>query len=107
MKIYVDVQRTLTDQIYLVGADPWFEFKDGHRTDNLLGARANLVIPLQKFEKVNVKIAGAHAGDLQKLVEDAGGAFVSVRLIEPTATVYMMNGKMGISVTAKNVEVVK
>lgn len=107
MKIYVDVEKTLTKQIYLVGADDWYEFKDGHRTDNLLGARANLVIPLQKFEKVNVKIADAHAGDLQKLVEDAGGAFVSVRLIEPTATVYMMNGKMGISVTAKNVEVVK
>lgn len=107
MKIYVDVEKTLTKQIYLVGADDWYEFKDGHRTDNLLGARANLVIPLQKFEKVNVKIADAHAGDLQKLVEDAGGAFVSVRLIEPTATVYMMNGKMGISVMAKNVEVVK
>lgn len=107
MKIYVDIDKTLTKQIYMVGADEWFEFKDGHRTDNLLGARANLVLPLQKFAKVNCKIAGVRADDLNKLLEDANSPFISVKLVEPEATVYMMNGKMGVSISAKNIEVMK
>lgn len=107
MKIYVDINKTLGKILYMVGADDWFEFHDGKRTDNLLGARVNIVLPLNKFARVNVKLPNKKSSDLQKTVDDTDGGFVQVRLIEPEAIVYMFNGKQGISVTAEDVEFVK
>lgn len=107
MKIYVDIEKTLTDNIYLVGADNWYEFVGGKRTDKLLGARARIVLVKNEFEKVNVKIPGKTVAEIQKLVDKSGGKFVSVHLVEPEGTVYMFNNRLGISITAKDIEVVE
>lgn len=106
MKIYVNIEKTLSNQLYMIGADDWFEFKNGKRTNNLLGARVKLVLPLRKFEKVSVKILSKHAEDFQKNVDDSKSGFVLVKLIDPEAIVYMLNQKMGISIKANDIEVI-
>lgn len=104
MKIFVDVEKTLGDGIMLIGADDWFEFKDGKRTDNLLGCRLNLVLPGRKFEKINVKIADKKAEEYIKALGE--NPFLKVELIEPEGTVYYINGKQGLSVEAKDVKII-
>lgn len=107
MKIFVDVDKTLGSQVYLVAADPWYEYKDSKRTDKVIGARLSLVLPLQKFDKVYVKVAGKNADEYVKAVESADSGFVPVHLINATGTVYLdSNRKQAVSLEAEDVRVV-
>lgn len=105
MKIYIDVKKTLGTGLMMVGADNWFEFKDGSRSDNLLGCRINLVLPAQKFSQVNVKIADKNADEYAGLLASTEQGYLKVELIEPEGTVYYINGKQGLSIKAKDIKI--
>lgn len=49
---------SLGSKLWLVGVTPAYEYKDGRRTENIVGYRYSVALPERNLEKINVKIDG-------------------------------------------------
>ena len=91
--------RTLGSSLLLVGISEWREYKDGKRTDTIVGYTYNLVLPDKKFAPFNVKIKG-------KQLLDVPTDFVEVTFQDLELFVYSMNGKINLAARATGISLV-
>ena len=50
--------KSLGDKLWLVDVSPAYEYKDGKRTDTILGYRYSVALPEKGLDKVDVRIDG-------------------------------------------------
>ena len=50
--------KSLGDKLWLVDVSPAYEYKDGKRTDTVLGYRYSVALPEKGLDKVDVRIDG-------------------------------------------------
>lgn len=63
--------RSLGSKLWLTDVIPAYEYRDGRRTENIVGYRYTVALPERGFEKINVKIDG-------KQLMDAPGGYEEV-----------------------------
>lgn len=51
--------KSLGSKLWLVDVAPSYEYKDGHRTDNITGYRYSVALPERGLDKIDVHIDGA------------------------------------------------
>lgn len=98
--IVVDAIATLGKRLLVVDVVPSFEYRDGVRTDNIIGYRYITVLPERKMDKLAVKIDGPAQIDAP-----SGCVEVSYEGLE--LSVYWARGEYGIAAKATKVKVLK
>ena len=90
---------SLGHRFWCVGVVPAYEYKNGIKTDNVVGHKYLIALPEKNLEKIGVRIDGP-----QQLDEPDG--YVEVAFDDLTIKPYVMNGKVGISYRAAGIHAV-
>lgn len=77
--------KSLGDKLWLVDVSPAYEYKDGKRTDTVLGYRYSVALPEKGLDKVDVRIDG------QQQTEAPNG-YVEVRFDGLEVFIYWSKG---------------
>ena len=99
-EIKIDVNKTLGSRFWLVEVAPAYEYKDGVRTDNLVGYRYTVTLPEKNFEKIGVKVPGTPI-----VTEVTGYMEVKFRGLEVTA--YQSGRDIALSAKAESIEILE
>ena len=97
-EIKIDVNRTLGTRFWLVEVSPAYEYKDGVKTDNLVGYRYTVTLPEKNFEKIGVKVPGA------SVVTEIKG-YVEVKFRGLEVTPYQSGRDIALSAKAESIEI--
>lgn len=90
----------------LLGVMPYFEYKNGRKTDTLLGYKY-LIVEDKNFEKYAVKIAGEKPLISQEQIEQSKGR-IHVTFENAVAKPYRTNtGDYDLSISATGISIVK
>lgn len=90
---------SLGKKLWLVDVSPAYEYKDGKRTDTVLGYRYSVALPEKGLEKITVKIDG------EKRM-DAPDGYVEVRFDDLEVFLYWSKGDYHVGATATGVHLV-
>lgn len=94
--IVIDAQKTIGKNVLLVDVIPAFEYKNGRRTENVVGYRYEIAMPEHKLEKIGVKIDG------NQRMEAPNGA-VPVRFDDLELYLYWSQGSYQVAARAKGI----
>lgn len=96
----LNAKATLGDKLWVVDVVPTYEYKDGHRTENILGYRYETVLPVRKMDKISIRIDGP------QLLDPPNGYYeVSFEGLE--LYIYWVSGNYAIGARATGVKVIK
>lgn len=99
-ELCIDVKRTFGDKLWVVDVTPAYEYKDGHRTENIQGYRYETVLPGHKMDKISVRIDGP------ALLEPPNG-YYEVAYDGLEVFIYWTNGNYAVDAKATGVKVLK
>ena len=99
-EVCIDAKRTLGNKLWVVDVIPVYEYKDGHRTENILGYRYETVLPGHKMDKISVRIDGP------ALLEAPNG-YYEVAYDGLEVFIYWSNGNYAIGAKATGIKVLK
>lgn len=99
--LVIDAYATMGQTLLLTDITPVFDYKNNHRTDEILGYKYHVAMTERRLEKVAVKIEG------QKLLEISDDDYLEVEFQGLELSVYTMNGQTQVSARATGVSVVK
>ena len=91
--------KSLGDKLWLVDVSPAYEYKDGKRTDTVLGYRYTVALPEKGLEKINVRIDG------DKLMDSPDG-YVEVRFDGLEVFIYWSQGQPQVGAKATGIHLV-
>lgn len=91
--------KSLGDKLWLVDVSPAYEYKDGKRTDTVLGYRYSIALPEKGLDKIDVKIDG------QQQVEAPDG-YAEVRFDALEVFVYWSKGDYHVGAKATGIHLV-
>lgn len=91
--------KSLGDKLWLVDVAAAFEFKDGKRTDNIVGFRYSVALPEKGLDKIDVRIDGP-----QQL--DAPNGYVDVRFDGLEVFIYWSKGDYHVGAKAVGIHLV-
>lgn len=77
--------KSLGDKLWLVDVSPAYEYKDGKRTDTVLGYRYSVALPEKGLDKVDVRIDGQQQAE-------APNGYVEVRFDGLEVFIYWSKG---------------
>lgn len=92
----IDVKALLKGAM-LVAINPAFEYKDGLKTDNIVGYKYSVMLPALNYDKCNVKIAG------NKMLEVGDEAYPII-FDGVVAKIYNIDGRYDVSLSATSVK---
>ena len=92
--------RSMGGKFWLTEVIPAYEYKDGKRTDNLIGYRYMVALPERGLEKIGVKVEG------KQLVAAPESGYVDVTFTGLEIFLYWSNGQPQIGARAKAVALV-
>lgn len=104
MKVYVDLDKTISDSFYMLGASPLYDYENGKRTDRVLGSRVQIVLPNNNFDKLNVKIKNRDYHDYLNFINNSQEDFIHVYLVNPVGVAYTYNSRVKLSLSADDVK---
>ena len=101
MKIFdlIISPKSLGDKLWLVDVSPAYEYKDGKRTDTVLGYRYSVALPEKGLDKINVRIDG-------KQLMEAPNGFVEVRFDNLEVFIYWSQGQPQVGAKATGIHLV-
>lgn len=85
----------------LTDVSPVYKYENHARTDEIIGYRYTVACPYLDLEKVGIKVEG------DKKVDKPANGFPVVEFSGMEIKAYVINGNAQITVTAKDVKVVK
>lgn len=88
--------KSLGEKLWLVDVIPAYEYKNGQRTDNLIGYRYSIALPEKGLEKINVRIDG------KQLMEPPQG-YVEVKITGLELFIYWSNGQPTVGARAAGI----
>ena len=91
--------KSLGQKLWLVDVIPAYEYKEGVRTDNLVGYRYAVAMPEKGLEKINVRIDG------QQQVDKPSG-YAEVRFTGLELFIYWGNGQPQVGARATGISLV-
>ena len=100
--VVIDNKKTLGEKMFLVSVSPKYVYVDRVKTDMVKGYYYKTVLADRGFETVKISIDGEKKLDLPADASAVPVVFDGLRL-----SVYVMDGKAGISAKADNVRIVK
>jgi len=103
MKIQLDFEHVFPKGAYLAEVRPWYEYKDGKRTDQQVGL-TYIFVNRAGYDKVNIKVKSLTEVISNEEIE-ASTTDISVKADGFVGTVYNVNGNIAISGTAEKVVV--
>lgn len=90
----------------LMGQRPFYEYKDGQKTEKQLGITYDVVFPDNKYEKISVKVAGTQAVVSEEEIKKNSGK-IKVRFLNLTGRFYRANsGEYMLTCRADKLEVI-
>ena len=92
--------KSLGDKLWLVDVSPAYEYKDGKRTDTVLGYRYIVALPAHSLEKIGVRIDG------KQLMEKPEG-FIEVEFADLEVTAYESQGHVQLTAKATGISTVR
>jgi len=99
-EVSIDAKRTLGDKLWVVDVIPSYEYKDGHRTENIQGYRYETVLPGRKMDKISVRIDGP-------ALLDPPNGYYEVAFDGLEVYIYWTNGTYAIGAKATGIKVLK
>ena len=90
--------KSLGDKLWLVDVSPAYEYKDGKRTDTVLGYRYSVALPEKGLDKVDVRIDG------QQQTEASNG-YVEVRFDGLEVFIYWSKGDYHVGAKATGIHI--
>ena len=90
--------KSLGDKLWLVDVSPAYEYKDGKRTDTVLGYRYSVALPEKGLDKVDVRIDG------QQQTEAPNG-YVEVRFDGLEVFIYWSKGDYHVGAKATGIHI--
>lgn len=96
--LVIDINKTLGTHFWLLEVAPAYEYKDGVKTNNLVGYRYTVTLPDKNFEKLGVKIPG------DPIVTEVEG-YLEVKFHGLEVTPYMSGKDVALSAKAEGIEV--
>ena len=99
-EVCIDAKRTLGNKLWVVDVIPVYEYKDGHRTENILGYRYETVLPGHKMDKISVRIDGP-------VLLEAPNGYYEVAYDGLEVFIYWSNGNYAIGAKATGIKVLK
>ena len=91
--------KSLGDKLWLVDVSPAYEYKDGKRTDTVLGYRYAVALPEKGLDKINVRIDG------DKRMEAPDG-YADVRFDDLEVFIYWSQGQPQVGARATGIHLV-
>lgn len=91
--------KSLGDKLWLVDVSPAYEYKDGKRTDTVLGYRYSVALPEKGLDKVDVRIDGQ-----QQM--DAPNGYEEVRFDNLEVFIYWSKGDYHVGAKATGIHIV-
>ena len=91
--------KSLGEKLWLVGVFPAYEYKDGRRTDTILGYRYSVALPERGLDKIDVRIDG------QQQAESPDG-YVEVRFDGLEVFIYWSRGDYHVGARANGIHLV-
>ena len=88
--------KSLGEKLWLVGVSPAYEYKDGRRTDTILGYRYSVALPERGLDKIDVRIDG------QQQAESPDG-YVEVRFDGLEVFIYWSRGDYHVGARANGI----
>lgn len=101
-KIYIDTKKSGIDEFLLTGLTPWFEYKDGKRTDKRLGSTFEVALPHRMLAKMTVHVKDDE-GSLKPVMQE-------VRFTNLQVTIYPNYRdprELGVKATADTIQEIK
>lgn len=94
--IVIDANKTFGSKLWLVEVAPYYEYKDGEKTNTVSGYKYTVALPERNLEKVGVKIAGAQLVDQPK-------GYVECKFTNLEAGVYLQGTSINITAKADSI----
>ena len=94
--IIIDANKTFGSKLWLVEVAPYYEYKDGEKTNTVSGYKYTVALPERNLEKVGVKIAGAQLADQPK-------GYVECKFTNLEAVVYLQGASINITAKADSI----
>ena len=91
--------KSLGDKLWLADVSPAYEYKDGKRTDTVLGYRYSVALPEKGLDKVDVRIDGQ-----QQM--DAPDGYVEVRFDGLEVFIFWSKGDYHVGAKATGIHLV-
>lgn len=88
--------KSLGSKYWLVDVRPNHLYKDGVRTDTIIGYRYDVVLPEKGLEKIGIKIDGAQ-------LLDKPDNYVDVHVSDVEVFIYWQNGQPQVGARAKGI----
>lgn len=98
-EVVIDSYKTLGNSMFLTEVRPYYEYKDGVKSNNVAGYKYS-VCRKKDLEKIDVKIAG------KQLVEAPQEGYIEVKFNDLAMSLYMMEGKPQVTASASSISVV-
>lgn len=90
---------SLGGKLWLVDVTPSYEYRDGHRTENVSGYRYSIAMPDRGLDKINVRIDG------EKRM-DAPDGYAEVRFDNLEVYIYWSQGQPQVGARATGIHLV-
>lgn len=91
--------QSLGNKLWLVDVSPAYEYREGRRTEHILGYRYTVALPEKGLEKINVRIDG------DKLM-DAPDGYAEVRFDNLEVFIYWSQGQPQVGAKATGIHLV-
>lgn len=88
--------KSLGEKLWLVGVSPAYEYRNGQRTDTILGYRYTVALPEKSLEKIDIRIDG------QQQMETPDG-YVEVRFDSLEVSIYWSRGDYHVGAQATGI----
>ena len=91
--VVIDANRTLGNTMLLTEVRPYYEYKDGVKSDTVAGYKYS-VCRKKDLEKIAVKVPG------KQQIEAPKEGYIEVKFNDLAMTLYMMDGKPQVTASA-------
>lgn len=91
--------KSLGEKLWLVDVAPAYEYKDGKRTDTILGYRYSIALPERGLDKVDVRIDGPQQAE-------APNGYVEARFDGLEVFIYWSRGDYHVGAKATGIHIV-
>ena len=91
--------KSLGNKLWLVDVSPAYEYKDGKRTDTVLGYRYSVALPEKGLDKVDVRIDGQQQAE-------APDGYAEVRFDNLEVVIYWSKGDYRVGAKATGIHLV-
>ena len=91
--------KSLGDKLWLVDVSPAYEYKEGKRSDTILGYRYSIALPEHELDKIDVRIDGQQQAE-------APNGYEEVRFDGLEMFIYWSKGEYHVGARANGIHIV-